>query len=56
MTKKTPPLMSKLMRIMDDCEAMEPEGDDTLLFHLADGAIIRMTIIEEVAGAGATRH
>lgn len=54
--KKTPPLMTKLMRILDSCEIMEPSGNDAILFHLEDGSIIRMTLIDEVDGAGAARH
>jgi len=54
--KKSPPLMGKLMRILDSCEVMEPSGDDTILFHLIDGSIIRMILTDEVKGAGETRH
>ena len=54
--KKSPPLMGKLMRILDSCEVMEPSGDDAILFHLIDGSIIRMTLTDEVKGAGETRH
>ena len=54
--KKSPPLMAKLMRILDSCEVMEPSGDDALLFHLEDGSIIKMTLTNEVEGAGSARH
>ena len=54
--KKSPPLMTKLMRILDSCEVMEPSGDDALLFHLEDGSIIKMTLTNEVEGAGSARH
>ena len=56
MSKKKPPLMIKLMKILDSCEAMEPSGNNTILFHLKDGSIIKMTLTDEVEGAGSARH
>lgn len=55
-SKKNPPLMIKLMKILDSCEAMEPSGSDAILFHLEDGSIIKMTLTDEVEGAGSARH
>tara|TARA_R110000868_G_scaffold338869_2_gene599618 strand:+ start:1712 stop:1879 length:168 start_codon:yes stop_codon:yes gene_type:complete len=49
-------LLSKMMRIMEGYVSLEVRDNDTIEFHMEDGAIITMTLKTEHRGAGTTQH